>query len=89
MKLTITIVLLIISVIIIAISLIMSPDSNGFSGALVGSGDLELFKTSKERGIKKVLKYSMFTLGIALIVLAVVLRFVMKDPAGSGFPGLI
>ncbi|QDY88077.1 preprotein translocase subunit SecG [Mycoplasma anserisalpingitidis] len=72
--LILTIVLLIISVIIIIISFIMSPDSNAFSGALVGSGDLELFKTSKERGFKKILKYSMFAFGILLLLASVLIR---------------
>lgn len=72
--LILTIVLLIISVIIIIISFIMSPDSNAFSGALVGSGDLELFKTSKERGFKKILKYSMFAFGIILLLASVLIR---------------
>lgn len=72
--LILTIVLLIISVIIIIISFIMSPDSNAFSGALVGSGDLELFKTSKERGFKKILKYSMFAFGVLLLLASVLIR---------------
>lgn len=72
--LILTIVLLIISVVIIIISFIMSPDSNAFSGALVGSGDLELFKTSKERGFKKILKYSMFAFGILLLLASVLIR---------------
>ncbi|EFF41253.1 preprotein translocase subunit SecG [Mycoplasmopsis alligatoris] len=66
--------MIILSVIIIIVSFIMSPDSNAFSGALVGSGDLDLFKTSKERGVKKILKYTMFTLGIVLLIAALVLR---------------
>jgi len=46
----------VLSAILIIVSFIMSPESNGFSGALVGSSDLDLFKVSKERGAKKVLK---------------------------------
>ncbi|MBT1402579.1 preprotein translocase subunit SecG [Mycoplasma bovis] len=67
-----SIILVIISVGILVISMLMSPDSNGFSGALVGSGDLELFKTSKERGFKKVLKWSMVFLGLILLILSIV-----------------
>nr|WP_318033095.1 preprotein translocase subunit SecG [Mycoplasmopsis cynos] len=52
----------------------MSPDSNGFSGALVGSGDLDLFKVSKERGIKKILKYSMMIFGFILLIASLLLR---------------
>lgn len=76
--LAIAIVLVILSFIIIIVSLMMSPDSNGFSGALVGSGDLELFKYSKERGMKKVLKYSMLALGVLLMILAICLRVLTK-----------
>ncbi|WP_338822468.1 preprotein translocase subunit SecG [Mycoplasmopsis felifaucium] len=64
------IVMLIIAFVVVVASLMMSPDSNGFSGALVGSGDLELFKTSKERGSKKILKWVMVCSGIILMILA-------------------
>ncbi|AKF41131.1 preprotein translocase, SecG subunit [Mycoplasmopsis canis UFG4] len=69
-----TIILIIISFFIIIISFLMSPDSNGFSGALVGSGDLDLFKVSKERGVKKVLKYSMMIFGFILLGGSLILR---------------
>lgn len=71
---TVTIILVILSILIIIISFIMSPDSNGFSGALVGSGDLDLFKVSKERGVKKIIKYSMMIFGFLLLILSLVLR---------------
>lgn len=48
-----TTILIIISFCILFLSLLLAPDSNSFSGALVGSNDLDLFKVSKERGIKK------------------------------------
>ncbi|QCZ36473.1 preprotein translocase subunit SecG [Mycoplasma nasistruthionis] len=66
--------LVIFAILIIIVSLFMSPDSNGFSGALVGSGDLELFKHSKERGIKKVLKYSMLVFAFILIIISIIVR---------------
>lgn len=69
---TLAIIMVVISLGIVVISLMMSPDSNGFSGALVGSGDLELFKTSKERGVKKVLKWLMISFGIIIMILAIV-----------------
>lgn len=50
------VVMVLVSVIIILTSLAMSPDSNAFSGALIGSNDLDLFRTSKELGFKKILK---------------------------------
>lgn len=69
-----TVVLIMISFFIIIISFLMSPDSNGFSGALVGSGDLDLFKVSKERGVKKVLKYSMMIFGFILLGTSLLIR---------------
>ncbi|MDZ7293308.1 preprotein translocase subunit SecG [Mycoplasmopsis pulmonis] len=70
--------LVICSLLIIILSLITSPDSNGFSGALVGSGDLELFKFSKERGFKKFSKYAMFVLGFFVIILAILLKVLLQ-----------
>ncbi|AWX42820.1 preprotein translocase subunit SecG [Metamycoplasma cloacale] len=78
-SLAIIIILLIISFVIIFVSLLMSPDNNSFSGALVGSGDLDLFKVSKERGIKKVLKWSMLSLGLLLFILCIVLRVLIQS----------
>ncbi|TQC51506.1 preprotein translocase subunit SecG [Mycoplasmopsis mucosicanis] len=76
--LIISIIMIIVAIVVIIISLMMSPDSNGFSGALVGSGDLELFKTSKERGVKKLLKWSMFGCGLLTIVLALLIKILVK-----------
>ena len=73
-----TTILIIISFCILFLSLLLAPDSNSFSGALVGSNDLDLFKVSKERDIKKIIKWSMYTLGILLFVLAIVLRYVLQ-----------
>ena len=73
-----TTILILISFCILFLSLLLAPDSNSFSGALVGSNDLDLFKVSKERGIKKIIKWSMYTLGILLFVLAIVLRYVIQ-----------
>lgn len=67
-------VMFVLSAILIIVSFIMSPESNGFSGALVGSSDLDLFKVSKERGAKKVLKWVMFSMGILIMVIALIVR---------------
>lgn len=74
MVLALTIILVTIGIIIIIISFLMSPDANGFSGALVGSGDLDLFKVSKEQGYKKALKYIMFFSGMFLLLFAITIR---------------
>ncbi|QZE12280.1 preprotein translocase subunit SecG [Mycoplasma sp. Ms02] len=70
----IVICMIIIGFIVTILSLMMSPESNAFSGALVGSGDLELFKNSKERGLKKFLKYAMFISGFLLMASALFIR---------------
>ena len=77
-SLVIMVILILISFALIFVSFLLAPDSNSFSGALVGSNDLDLFKVSKERGIKKVLKWSMYSLGTLLFILAIVLRVVLQ-----------
>ncbi|WP_127942769.1 MULTISPECIES: preprotein translocase subunit SecG [unclassified Mycoplasma] len=67
-------ILFALSFVILIVSLMMAPDSNAFSGAIVGSSDLDLFKISKERGSKKLLKWLMFGLGLALLVISLVIR---------------
>ena len=49
-------ILFVFAILTIVTSLVMSPDADSFSGALVGSADLELFKEKKERGSKKIIK---------------------------------
>lgn len=70
-------ILFAIALLIIVVSLIMSPESNSFSGALVGSSDLELFKEKKERGSKIIIKWSMFGLGALLLIGAIIVRALM------------
>lgn len=41
-------ILFIISFLIIIVGFLMAPDSNSFSGAIVGSSDLRLFSQTKE-----------------------------------------
>lgn len=77
-SLVIMVILILISFALIFVSFLLAPDSNSFSGALVGSNDLDLFKVSKERGVKKVLKWSMYSLGALLFILAIVLRVVLQ-----------
>ena len=76
-SLVIMVILILISFVLIFVSFLLAPDSNSFSGALVGN-DLDLFKVSKERGVKKVLKWSMYSLGTLLFILAIVLRVVLQ-----------
>ncbi|VEU59166.1 preprotein translocase subunit SecG [Mesomycoplasma neurolyticum] len=74
MSVFLVVILVIVSIIIMIVSLLMSPDSKGFSGALVGSSDLDLFKVSKEKGFKKIIKWIMFFAGFLLLVLTLISR---------------
>ena len=75
------VILLTISVFLIFIGFLMSPDSNSFSGALVGSSDLELFSISKEKGYKLFLKWSMIISGFLLIIVAIIVRIYVNIDA--------
>lgn len=70
-------ILFAVAAILIIVSFIMAPSSNAFSGALVGSSDLDLFKVSKERGSKKIMKWIMFSGGISLMITALVIRAII------------
>ena len=76
MGIELTYVLLTIAIISIIVSLIMSPSSNSFSGAIVGSSDLDLFKQIKERGFNKWIKRLMLFLGFSMMILSIVIRAV-------------
>ena len=52
----------------------MGPDSNSFSGAIVGSSDLRLFLQTKEQGWKKFLKWTMIILGIIMFIVTILIR---------------
>lgn len=49
------VLLMVISGFIVILVLLQSGKSDGLSAAFTGSGDLNLFKTTKERGPEKVL----------------------------------
>ena len=70
----ITIVLFILSFLMIIVGFLMAPDSNSFSGAIVGSSDLKLFSQSKEQGWKKFLKWTMIILGILMFIATILIR---------------
>ncbi|MBR2022562.1 MAG: preprotein translocase subunit SecG [Mycoplasmataceae bacterium] len=67
-------ILFIISFLIIIVGFLMAPDSNSFSGAIVGSSDLRLFSQTKEQGWKKFLKWTMIILGIIMFIVTILIR---------------
>lgn len=70
----VTSLLFIISLLMIIVGFLMAPDSNSFSGAIVGSSDLKLFSQPKEQGWKKFLKWSMIILGVIMFVTTILIR---------------
>ena len=67
-------ILFIISFLIIIVGFLMAPDSNSFSGAIVGSSDLRLFSQTKEQGWKNFLKWTMIILGIIMFIVTILIR---------------
>ena len=59
------VLLMIVSGFIVILVLLQSGKSDGLSAAFTGSGDLNLFKTTKERGPEKVLSR---TTGVMMVL---------------------
>ncbi len=70
------VLLMIVSGIIVVLVLMQSGKSDGLSAAFTGSGDLNLFKVTKERGPAKVLSRTTFVFMIFYFALVLVLQFV-------------
>jgi len=68
--------LLIVSALLIILSLLQSGKSDGISGAFTGTGGLNLFANTKERGSEKVISQMTLVLGILFFVLVIVIRLV-------------
>ena len=68
--------IMIVSALIIILSLLQGGKSDGISGAFTGSGGLNLFANTKERGSEKVISRLTLVLGILFFVLIIVVRLV-------------
>ena len=68
------ILLMVVSVILILLSLLQSGKSDGISGAVTGSGGLNLFANVKERGPEKIISNATLVVGILFFVLVIVIR---------------
>ena len=71
---TVAVIILIISIILLALSILTAGDSDNSMGSLVGSSDLDLFKETKERGTKKWLIRLLYIFGIIFIIVSVILK---------------
>ncbi len=68
--------LMIVSAALIVLSLLQSGKSDGISGAFTGSGGLNLFANTKERGSEKVISNLTLILGIVFFALVILIRIV-------------
>ena len=68
--------LMIDSALLIVLSLLQGGKSDGISGAFTGSGGLNLFENTKERGSEKVISNLTLVLGILFFALVILIRIV-------------
>ncbi|MEA4875758.1 preprotein translocase subunit SecG [Anaerorhabdus sp.] len=68
------ILLMIVSAALIVLSLLQSGKSDGISGAFTGSGGLNLFANTKERGSEKIISNITLGVGILFFILVIVMR---------------
>ena len=68
------IILMFVSVVLIILSLLQSGKSDGLSSAFIGSGDLNLFANTKERGPEKMISNATMVVGIFFFALVVLIR---------------
>lgn len=70
------ILLMIVSATLIILALLQSGKSEGISSAFTGSGGLNLFANTKERGPEKVIARLTMVVGFAFFLLVVLIRIV-------------
>ncbi|SJZ37096.1 preprotein translocase subunit SecG [Anaerorhabdus furcosa] len=68
------ILLMVVSAALIILSLLQSGKSDGISGAFTGSGGLNLFANTKERGSEKIISNLTLGVGILFFVLVILMR---------------
>ncbi len=70
------VILMCLSAVIIILVLLQSGKSDGLSAAFTGSGDLNLFAVTKERGPEKVISRMTLVCGIVFFALVIALQIV-------------
>ena len=76
MEQTLNIILMVLSGVIIVLTLLQSGKSDGLSAAFTGSGDLNLFAVTKERGPEKVISRMTLISGILFFAIVIALQIV-------------
>ncbi|MFV0379910.1 MAG: preprotein translocase subunit SecG [Anaerorhabdus sp.] len=69
-------ILLIVAAILIVLSLLQSGKSDGISGAFTGSGNLNLFANTKERGSEKIISNLTLGCGVVFFLLVILIRII-------------
>ncbi len=67
-------ILLVVAAALIILSLLQSGKSDGISGAFTGSGSLNLFANTKERGSEKVISNLTLGCGVLFFLLVILIR---------------
>lgn len=70
------VLLMIVAASIIILALLQSGKSEGISSAFTGSGGLNLFANTKERGPEKIIANLTMVMGILFFVLVIIIRIV-------------
>ena len=70
------VILMCLSAVIIILVLLQSGKSDGLSAAFTGSGDLNLFAVTKERGPEKIISRMTLVCGIVFFALVIALQIV-------------
>jgi preprotein translocase subunit SecG len=70
------IVLFIVSLIIIAVTLLQGGKTNGASGAITGGSKMNIFAKTKERGSERVLSITTLILAIVFFLLTLITKYV-------------
>lgn len=70
------VLLMCLSAVIIVLVLLQSGKSDGLSSAFTGSGDLNLFAVTKERGPEKIISRMTLVCGICFFALVIALQIV-------------
>ncbi|MFV0480170.1 MAG: preprotein translocase subunit SecG [Anaerorhabdus sp.] len=69
-------ILLAVAATLIVLSLLQSGKSDGISGAFTGSGNLNLFANTKERGSEKMISNITLACGVLFFLLVIMIRIV-------------
>ncbi len=71
-------ILMFVAIVLILLTLIQGGKSEGISSAFTGSGGINLFKNTKERGPEKIISNITLVVGALFFILVVVIRVINK-----------